>query len=164
MTRRRSFLPHLLTIFFLFSVLIHIIRGQTWTFQSASGLPSANWKAAAMSTSGQYMFVSGTNQFYQSQNFGSSWTKMNSQNQAYWGVACSASGQYVAVAGNSYALFVSNTYGTSNFVNANLPTGLTYTVYQIAMDSTGRYIVAVLSKFFLIDRSIDFDFILISFF
>lgn len=133
-------IPFLLAI--LFALVIRTTEGQTWTFTQTS-VPSGSWKSVAISNSGQYMYVVANSNVYQSTNYGSSWSKISQSPNAYQSVACDATCTYVTIGQNSNGLW-SNSAGS--FALTYQRTGTTYTVYQIAMDNSGKYVVALCSK------------------
>lgn len=115
---------------------------QTWTFQRLTGVPSGNWKSVAMSDDGTIMYVVAPSSVYRSLNSGVTWSRINANLNSYYAVACDSTCTVVTIGANSNGIW-SNIGGsfTQTYSNSN-----TYTIYQIVMDSTGKYVVAMCCK------------------
>lgn len=68
--------------------------------------------------------------------------QINQYNNQYWSIACDSTGSRVVVGANNQGIW-SNWGGTFllNYQNSNIGT-----VYQVVMDSTGQYVVALTCK------------------
>ncbi len=118
----------------------------SWTIQQTS-VPSGSWKSVAMSNSGQIIYVVGPSNVYRSSDYGSSWNKLSSMaNNPYQAVGCDSTCSNVIIGANSLGLWWNNGGGGSTFTQTYSVTSPSYTVYQIVIDSTGKYVVALCSK------------------
>jgi hypothetical protein len=105
--------------------------GTNWN--TASGIPTANWQAGGMSSTGQYMWVgSMTTQLYKSVNYGASWSEViipgSTSVYAQSGtggttvycnkITISTNGQIVALTSNTTWCVSSNGGSTWNITNA----------------------------------------------
>lgn len=124
-----------------------LISGQTWVVTKQSP-PNFVWNSVAMSNSGVILYVLGysssssTANVYRSSNSGGSWSKINENDNQYWSIACDSTGSRAVVGANNQGMW-SNWGGTFllNYQNSNIGT-----VYQVVMDSTGQYVVALSCK------------------
>jgi hypothetical protein len=116
--------------------------GQTWTV--ASGTSALNCYQVCISASGQYasacIWNTSTVTYYSS-NYGQTWTASN-QAGVFFGIACSASGQYQVVgdggqAGGAGAIYYSTTYGRT-WIASNITNTSGYIQWG-AMSATGQY-------------------------
>lgn len=136
---RSSFLIVLIFISFFW----RSVFGQTWNFQQLTGVPSGNWKSVAMSDDGTIMYVIALQNVYRSLNSGSTWSRINVNPYSYYAVACDSTCTVVIIGANNNGLF-SNVGGSFSLTYSN---SNTYTIYQIVVDSTGKYVAAMLCKF-----------------
>ena len=122
--------------------------GNTWTLDSSNIITLINWKAIALSSTGQYQILaqqSGTyGQPFLSIDYGNTWRAINVGATINWNsAAISATGQYIAVSnGNAPytgggSVVISNDYGQS-FTNNLNPSGSSKSGY-IAISATGQY-------------------------
>jgi hypothetical protein len=106
--------------------------GVTWT-QTAT---SQQWKAVAVSASGQYQTAVINNGFlYISTNYGVTWTS-TATSQAWRGVAVSASGQYQTAVVNGGFIYTSVTPYSTLAVSNQLTVGNVVTPYVPATSTT----------------------------
>ena len=100
--------------------------GSTWTSTTLSG----NILSSSISSSGQYQLVGTSSNLYLSNNYGSSFTSINSGN--YVSVSISGSGEYLGVIQKNtsyYNVYLSSDYGKS-FTQNNLSSSVTTTSNQ----------------------------------
>lgn len=116
--------------------------GQTWTV--ATGTNAINFYQVCISASGQYASAcvwNASSVTYYSSNYGQTWTASN-QAGVFFGIACSASGQYQVVgdggaSGGAGAIYYSTTYGRT-WIASNITNTSGYIQWG-AMSATGQY-------------------------
>lgn len=122
-----------------------------WSNVSSLGLSGSNsgWLGLATSSTGQYLVVcSGSKSnvqggLYVSSNYGASWTQ-SSLIMSCVSVTSSSSGQYLAACttatpNSESQIFLSSSYGTTWTSIISISSNQ---VWQIASDSTGKYLIA----------------------
>ena len=116
--------------------------GQTWTV--ATGTNAINFYQVCISASGQYASAcvwNASSVTYYSSNYGQTWTASN-QAGVFFGIACSASGQYQVVgdggqSGGAGAIYYSTNYGRT-WIASNITNTSGYIQWG-AMSATGQY-------------------------
>jgi len=116
--------------------------GQTWTV--ATGTNAINFYQVCISASGQYASAcvwNASSVTYYSSNYGQTWTASN-QAGIFFGIACSASGQYQVVgdggqSGGAGAIYYSTNYGRT-WIASNI-TNTSGFIQWGAMSATGQY-------------------------
>jgi len=114
--------------------------GQTWTLSG----PTISAMYITCSASGQYVCVTDSNGsgIYYSSTYGTSWKNAVSPITIIYGIAMSASGQYVVAGGgsvNTQYLYYSTTYGQTWIQVPSSPQG---NWYSVSMSASGQYLLA----------------------
>jgi hypothetical protein len=123
--------------------------GQSWTTNPGSGLPAtAAYYWSSISTTGQYIGLSGSNFLYLSSNFGNNWTLNPGSigTTALECIAISGTGQYMLLSGYHQAtlfLYLSTSYGNywKSISNASSNLGSSGYYTQPAISQSGQYIM-----------------------
>jgi len=115
--------------------------GQTW-IQNMDASLNGQWRAAAISSSGQYQTVGRCPGYiYISNNYGQTWTQQTSDQTVQWNsIAMSSSGQYQTGVVYSGSIWNSTNYGITWNNNIDLSDNYWST---IAISSSGQYQIAI---------------------